>query len=80
MNVVPEGGMAFWWNLNQIIDGHTTIEHALPIAPLYRDVIQLFAQSGTAWTPSTHTHPRSRHTLLVSSLISFHSSNTKLSS
>lgn len=53
MSVVPEGGMAFWWNLNQIIDGHTTIEHALPMAPLYRDVIQLFSQSGTAWTPST---------------------------
>lgn len=52
MNIVPEGGMAFWWNLNQIIDGHTTIEHSIPIAPLYKDVIQLFAQSGTAWTPT----------------------------
>jgi hypothetical protein len=52
VNVVPEGGMSMYWNLNQIIDGHTTIEHALPIAPLYKDVIQLFASSGTAWTPT----------------------------
>jgi len=52
MDVVPEGGMAFYWNLNQIIDGHTTIEHSLPMAPLYDDVITLFALSGTAYTPT----------------------------
>lgn len=52
MDVVPEGGMMFYWNLNQIVDGHTTIEHSLPMAPLYKDVVTLFAQSGTAWTPT----------------------------
>lgn len=52
MDVVPEGGMAFYNNLNQIMDGHTTIEHSLPMAPLYNDVITLFAKSGTAWTPT----------------------------
>jgi len=52
MNVVPEGGMSFYWNLNQIIDGHTTLEHSIPMAPLYNDVITLFAKSGTAWTPT----------------------------
>jgi len=51
-NVVPEGGMAYYWNLNQIIDGHTTIEHSIPVAPLYKDVITLFASSGTAYTPT----------------------------
>lgn len=35
MNIVPEGGMAYFWNLNQIFDGHTTIEHSIPMAPLY---------------------------------------------
>ena len=25
MAVVPEGGMNFFWNVNQIIDGHTTV-------------------------------------------------------
>jgi len=52
MNVVPEGGMNYNWNLNQIIDGHTTLEHSIPVAPLYQDTIQLFAFSGTAWTPT----------------------------
>jgi len=52
MNVVPEGGGAFFWNLNQIVDGHTTIEHSLPVAPLYNDVITLFSESGTAYTPT----------------------------
>jgi hypothetical protein len=41
MDVVVEGGMSFYWNLNEIIDGHTTIEHALPIAPLFGDVVRL---------------------------------------
>lgn len=52
MAVVPEGGMSYHWNLNQIIDGHTTIEHSLPVAPLYEDVTELFAKSGTAYTPT----------------------------
>jgi len=52
MNIVPEGGGHFFWNLNQIIDGHTTIEHSLPVPVLYNDVLQLFSQSGTAYTPT----------------------------
>lgn len=39
MDVVVEGGMAFYWNLNEIMDGHTTIEHSLPMAPLYNDIV-----------------------------------------
>jgi hypothetical protein len=42
-SVVPEGGMAFSWNLDQIMDGHTTIEHNLPVAPVYDDVLTWFA-------------------------------------
>jgi len=52
MSVVPEGGMSWYWNLNQIVDGHTTIEHNLPVEPFYDDVIQLVVQSGTALTPT----------------------------
>lgn len=52
MNIVPEGAMAFYWNMNEIIDGHTTIEHSIPMAPLYNDVKTLFSKSGTAWTPT----------------------------
>ncbi len=50
--VVPEGGSTLQHNLNQIVDGHTTIEHNLAVAPLYEDVLQLFAASGTAYTPT----------------------------
>src|SRR5687767_8746189 len=64
MNVVIEAGMAFYWNVGEIIDGHTTIEHALPVATLYNgikrisipliftDVTTLFSRSGTGYTPT----------------------------
>ena len=35
--------MAFYWNLDQMMDGHTTIEHNLPVAPVYEDVRSWFA-------------------------------------
>jgi hypothetical protein len=35
MNVVPEGASLFQLNMNQVIDGHTTVEHALPLARVY---------------------------------------------
>lgn len=50
--VVPEGGMHYQWDLTYIVDGHTTVEHSLPMAPFYKDVIQLFASAETAWTPT----------------------------
>jgi imidazolonepropionase-like amidohydrolase len=52
MLVMPEGGGDLEANVGMILDGHTTIEHALPIAPLYKDVVTLFAKSGTAYTPT----------------------------
>lgn len=52
MMVVPEGGSTFYWNMTQIIDGHTGIEHALPVAPLYKDVTTLFAKSDVGYTPT----------------------------
>jgi imidazolonepropionase-like amidohydrolase len=39
-------------NMNQIVDGHTTIEHSLPVQHIYDDVIQLWRGSKTAWTPT----------------------------
>ena len=39
-------------NLTQIVDGHTGIEHALPVAPLYGDVVQLWAATKVAYTPT----------------------------
>ena len=50
--VVPEGGMKFQHNLNQLVDGHTTIEHSLPVANIYGDVVDLWSQVETAYTPT----------------------------
>ncbi len=52
MEVVPEGGSFFYHNLGMILDGHTTIEHNIPVAPLFDDVIQLWKNSHTANTPT----------------------------
>lgn len=52
MMVVPEGGSTFFFNMTHILDGHTGIEHNIPIAPLYNDVLTLFARSGTGYTPT----------------------------
>lgn len=53
MLVVPEGGSTLQHNLNQIVDGHTGIEHALPVEQLYDDVQRLWAaQTGVFYTPT----------------------------
>ncbi len=50
--VYPEGGSTFYHNLSEILDGHTSVEHNLPVAPLYEDVLQLWASSNTSNTPT----------------------------
>ncbi len=35
-----------------ILDGHTGIEHNLPVAPLYEDVLQLWAATDAGYTPT----------------------------
>ena len=52
MLVVPEGGSLLAMNETMCLDGHTGIEHNLPVAPLYKDVVTLFANSGTGITPT----------------------------
>ncbi len=52
MMVVPEGGSLFQHNMNMIVDGHTGIEHATPVARAYRDVIQLWSHTGVGYTPT----------------------------
>ncbi len=52
MEVVPEGGSFYFHNLSMILDGHTTIEHNIPVAPVYNDLIQLWKNSKTAYTPT----------------------------
>jgi imidazolonepropionase-like amidohydrolase len=50
--VVPEGGGNLEMNLSMVLDGHTGIEHALPVAPIYKDVVTLMARSGSGYTPT----------------------------
>ena len=52
MLVVPEGGSLFQHNMTMIADGNTTIEHSLPVAKIYDDVLQFWRGSGTAYTPT----------------------------
>ena len=52
MMVVPEGGSTFFHNVNMIIDGHTGVEHNLPIAPLYKDILELWKHTEVGYTPT----------------------------
>src|ERR671912_2034439 len=52
MLVVPEGGSLLYFNQTMVLDGHTTIEHSLPVPRLYKDVVTLFAKSRTGYTPT----------------------------
>jgi Tol biopolymer transport system component/imidazolonepropionase-like amidohydrolase len=52
MLVVEEGGSTLNHNLPMILDGVTSIEHNLPVAPLYDDVIKLWSQTDVRNTPT----------------------------
>ena len=52
MMVVPEGGSLFHHNMTMIIDGHTTVEHSIPLARLYDDVHQVWRQTNVAYNPT----------------------------
>jgi len=52
MLVVEEGGSTFNHNMTMILDGVTGIEHNLPVAPLYKDVVQLWSQTDVRNTPT----------------------------
>ena len=52
MEVVPEGGSLLYYNETMILDGHTTVEHSLPVPHLYKDVVTLFAKSKSGYTPT----------------------------
>ena len=52
MLVVEEGGSTFNHNLPMILDGVTGIEHNIPVAPLYADVVNLWKQTDVRNTPT----------------------------
>lgn len=47
-----EGESHFHSNVSMVLDGHLAVEHNLPVANYYDDLVQLFAHSGVAHTPT----------------------------
>ncbi len=52
MMPTTEGALDLKLDLTHVIDGFHGNEHTLPITPLFKDVLQMFAQSGIAETPT----------------------------
>lgn len=49
---VPEGGGDLLMNVGMVIDGHSSIEHAIPVAPIYADIKTLWSKSKTTYVPT----------------------------
>jgi len=49
---VPEGGSLLYMNQTQVLDGHTGVEHSLPVPRIYKDTVELFAKSKSGYTPT----------------------------
>jgi imidazolonepropionase-like amidohydrolase len=54
LGIMPttEGGLDFKLNMTHAIDGYSGLEHSLPIAPVYDDVLQLFLKSNITYSPT----------------------------
>jgi len=52
MMVVPEGGSLYMHNMTMVADGHTGVEHSVPVKTLYEDALQFWSQSKTGYTPT----------------------------
>lgn len=50
--VVPEGGSLFHHNMTMVVDGHTGVEHCIPVGAAYSDVFQLWGQTQVGYTPT----------------------------
>ncbi|HWI85745.1 MAG TPA: amidohydrolase, partial [Sphingomonas sp.] len=52
MEVVPEGGSLYTMDISLIQDGNATLEHNLPVEHFYDDVVSLWSQTKTNYTPT----------------------------
>lgn len=52
MEVVPEGGSLFAMDISLIQDGNSTVEHNVPLEHFYDDVVSLWSQTKTNYTPT----------------------------
>jgi imidazolonepropionase-like amidohydrolase len=49
---IPEGGSTLNHDMSMLLDGHTTLEHCVPVAPLYEPELRLLSRFGTGYTPT----------------------------
>ena len=52
VEVVPEGGSLYNMDITLIQDGNATVEHNLPVEHFYDDVVSLWSQTKTNYTPT----------------------------
>ena len=52
MMPTTEGALDLKLDLTHVLDGFSGNEHSFPIVPLYKDVVELVAQSGISYTPT----------------------------
>ena len=52
MEVVPEGGSLFTQDVTLIQDGNSTVEHNIPLDVFYDDLVSLWSQTKTNYTPT----------------------------
>jgi Tol biopolymer transport system component len=54
LGIMPttEGGLDYKLDITHALDGYPGIEHALPIAPMFNDVVELFKASQTTNSPT----------------------------
>ncbi|NMH60261.1 amidohydrolase family protein [Alteromonas ponticola] len=52
MMVMPEGGGKYQQNMTMLVDGHTGLEHSIPIPKGYSDVTQLWQATNYGYTPT----------------------------
>ena len=52
MEVVPEGGSLYAMDLTLIQDGNATVEHNIPLGVFYKDLVDLWTQTKTNYTPT----------------------------
>ncbi len=47
-----EGGLDVKLNITHALDGFAGNEHSLPLVPLYKDIVEVYAKSGIVYTPT----------------------------
>jgi len=52
MMVVPEGGALYQHNMTMVVDGHTSVEHTVPVSTLYNDALSLWGATQVGYTPT----------------------------